>query len=322
MKAYHVELALITLLADGQFHSGQKLGQQLGMSRVAINQHMQQVKKWGVQIITVTGKGYCLTAPIDLLNQEMITSLVTTEGGAISVVPIIDSTNQFLVDKQAQLTPGETCIAEYQTAGRGRRGRTWYSPFGANIYFSMYWRLEQGPAAAMGLSLAAGIIIAETLRKVSQQPIKVKWPNDIYLNDRKLAGILVEMNGKTGDVADVIIGVGINLTMQTIASDNINQQWTNLNQLEEKVDRNQLSALLIDQMRIQLYRFEREGLEPFIARWKKFDNFINRPVQLLIGERTENGIARGIDKQGALLLEQNGKITSWLGGEISLRRAP
>jgi BirA family transcriptional regulator, biotin operon repressor / biotin---[acetyl-CoA-carboxylase] ligase len=321
MKEYRVEVALMQLLANGQFHSGQKLGMQLGMSRVAINQHIQILKSWGIQIQTVTGKGYCLSAPIALLNKERIAAAVTTDGGDITVLPVVDSTNQFLMNKSGQLTQGEICIAEYQYAGRGRRGRAWHSPFGANLYFSMYWKLEQGPAAAMGLSLATGIIIAETLREISQQPIKVKWPNDIYLNDRKLAGILVEMQGKTGDVAHVIIGAGINLAMQTAEECDINQRWTNLHNSEQIFDRNQLCALLIDQMRIQLYRFELEGLEPFIARWKQLDNFINRPVQLIIGERTENGIARGIDNQGALLLEQDGKVKPWLGGEISLRPA-
>lgn len=322
MKDYPVELALMQLLSDGQYHSGQKIGLQLGMSRVAINQHIQVLKSWGVQINTVTGKGYCLTVPVALLNQKLIADAVTTDGGNITVLPVVDSTNQFLINKSGQLTQGETCIAEYQYAGRGRRGRSWHSPFGANLYFSMYRRLEQGPAATMGLSLATGIIIAETLRAVSQQPIKVKWPNDLYLHDRKLAGILVEMQGKTGDVAHVIIGTGINLSMQRSESDNINQQWTNLHQSEHNFDRNQLCALLIDQMRIQLSRFELEGLEPFIARWDELDNFINRPVQLIIGERIENGIARGIDKQGALLLEQEGKIKPWIGGEISLRSVP
>ncbi|NEG86970.1 bifunctional biotin--[acetyl-CoA-carboxylase] ligase/biotin operon repressor BirA [Pantoea agglomerans] len=317
MKDHNVPLKLVDILSDGEFHSGEQLGETLGMSRAAINKHIQTLKSWGLNVYTVTGKGYSLSAPIQLLDEQAILSQVTQ--GNVSVIPVIDSTNQYLLERMHEMESGAACIAEYQQAGRGRRGRQWFSPFGANLYMSMYWRLEQGPAAAMGLSLVIGIIMAETLRSLGADDVRVKWPNDIYLNDRKLAGILVELTGKTGDAAQIVIGAGINLAMRTADASQINQGWINLQEAGVTVNRNELAARLINSLREALPLFEQEGLTPFVARWAALDNFINRPVKLLIGEREVHGIARGVDSQGGLLLEQDGEIKAWVGGEISLR---
>ena len=275
MKDNTVPLTLISLLADGEFHSGEQLGEKLGMSRAAINKHVQTLRDWGVDVFTVPGKGYSLPEPIQLLDASLIHSQL--DGGNITVLPVIDSTNQYLMDRIGQLESGDACVAEYQQAGRGRRGRKWFSPFGANLYLSMFWRLEQGPAAAIGLSLVIGIVMAEVLRDLGAEKVRVKWPNDLYLLDRKLAGI--------------------------------------------NIDRNTLAARLIRELRAALVLFEHEGLAPYLSRWKRLDNFIDRPVKLIIGDKEIFGISRGIDAQGALLLEQKGDIKPWMGGEISLRSA-
>ncbi|WP_105666074.1 bifunctional biotin--[acetyl-CoA-carboxylase] ligase/biotin operon repressor BirA [Cronobacter dublinensis] len=317
MKDNKIPLTLISLLADGDFHSGEQLGEKLGMSRAAINKHIQTLRDWGIDVFTVPGKGYSLPGPIQLLDETFIHSHI--KSGSVTVLPVIDSTNQYLMDRLSELESGDACIAEYQQAGRGRRGRKWFSPFGANLYLSMYWRLEQGPAAAIGLSLVIGIVMAEVLHELGADQVRVKWPNDLYLNDRKLAGILVELTGKTGDAAQIVIGAGINLAMRQVESDIVNQGWINLQEAGIKVDRNMLAVRLIEKLRSSLREFEQEGLAPFLARWEKLDNFIHRQVKLIIGEREIYGISRGIDNQGALLLEQNGVIKPWVGGEISLR---
>lgn len=317
MKDNSVPLKLVALVADGEFHSGEQLGEALGMSRAAINKHIQTLKSWGLDVYTVTGKGYSLPEPIQLLDEEVILSHLHQPN--LAVIPVIDSTNQYLLDRMDQLPSGYTCIAEYQQAGRGRRGRKWFSPFGSNLYMSMYWRLEQGPAAAMGLSLVIGIIMAEVIQSLGAPDVRVKWPNDLYLHDRKLAGILVELTGKTGDAAQIVMGAGVNLLMRSEGTAEINQDWINLQEAGVDIDRNELAAKLINSLREALPIFERDGLAPFVSRWEALDNFINRPVKLLIGDREVYGIARGIDKQGGLLLEQDGVIKSWVGGEISLR---
>jgi BirA family biotin operon repressor/biotin-[acetyl-CoA-carboxylase] ligase len=319
VKDKTVPLTLISILSNGEFHSGEQLGETLGMSRAAINKHIQTLRDWGVDVFTVPGKGYSLREPIQLLNEEFIRSSISD--GAVTVLPVIDSTNQYLLDRFSTLQSGDVCVAEYQQAGRGRRGRKWFSPFGSNLYLSMYWRLEQGPAAAIGLSLVIGIVMAEVLQSLGAEKVRVKWPNDLYLMDRKLAGILVELTGKTGDAAQIVIGAGINLAMRRVESDVINQGWINLQEAGIAIDRNTLTVRLIKELRAALILFEQEGLAPYLSRWEKLDNFIHRPVKLIIGEKEIFGTSRGIDTQGALLLEQEGVIKPWMGGEISLRSA-
>ncbi|ACS87495.1 bifunctional biotin--[acetyl-CoA-carboxylase] ligase/biotin operon repressor BirA [Musicola paradisiaca] len=317
MKDYTIPLKLISILSDGQFYSGEYLGGLMGMSRAAVNKHIQTIRDWGLDIFTVTGKGYSLPTPIELLDADRIKSM--TGSGNISVLPVIDSTNQYLLENLGTLTSGDACVAEYQQAGRGRRGRQWFSPFGANLYLSLYWRLEQGPAAAVGVSLVIGIVIAEVLHSLGAEGVRVKWPNDLYLNDRKLAGILVEVNGRTGDVAHLIIGAGVNLRMREPNVAVVNQGWINLQEAGISIDRNTLAARMITELRAALAEYEQQGFSSFTSRWNSLDNFYNRQVKLIIGDREIIGISRGIDAQGALLLEQDGSISSYIGGEISLR---
>ncbi|CNK29993.1 biotin--protein ligase [Yersinia aldovae] len=317
MKDIKIPLRLIGILADGAFHSGEQLGETFGMSRAAINKHMQTLREWGLDVFTVPGKGYSLPTAIQLLDEQTILSYLPA--GQVTVLPVVDSTNQYLLERIAELKSGDACVAEYQHAGRGRRGRHWVSPFGANLYLSMFWRLEQGPAAAMGLSLVVGIVMAEVLRKLGAEQVRVKWPNDLYLNDKKLAGILVELTGKTGDAAQLVIGAGINLTMRESITNVINQHWINLQEAGVNIDRNKLTAELLSELRLAVVKFENEGLSAFIPRWREMDNYLDRPVKLIIGDQEIFGIARGIDEQGALLLDQDGIIKPYIGGEISLR---
>ncbi|WFQ78811.1 bifunctional biotin--[acetyl-CoA-carboxylase] ligase/biotin operon repressor BirA [Xenorhabdus sp. SF857] len=317
MKDLSIPLKLIKVLSDGEIHSGQQLGQELGMSRAGINKHIQTIREWGVEVLTLPGKGYRFPAPMNLLDKEVIENYLPNDH--IEVIPVIDSTNQYILENLAELDSGDACVAEYQYAGRGRRGRKWVSAFGRNLYLSMYWRLEQGPAAAIGLSLVVGIILAEVLNRQGAERIKVKWPNDLYLDDKKLAGILVELTGKTGDAAHVVIGIGMNISMSSDQQRSINQNWTNLQQSGTIIERNKLVSEIIIELKKSLMQFENEGLTSFISRWFELDNFINRSVKLIIGDREVHGIARGIDQQGALLLDINSVVTPYIGGEISLR---
>ncbi|MEZ8144680.1 biotin--[acetyl-CoA-carboxylase] synthetase [Enterovibrio norvegicus FF-162] len=309
-------LALIKILADGQFHSGEKLGQELGMSRAAISKHIKVLQQWGLDVFRVQGKGYCLPSALDLLEEQPLRAKLNTTD--FSLIPVIGSTNQYLLDRVGQLASGTACLAEYQQTGRGRRGRTWFSPFGANLYLSMYWRLDAGMAAAMGLSLVVGVSMAETLAQLGAENVKVKWPNDLYWNDRKLAGILVEMTGQAGEAAHLVIGMGLNVAMPD--TDAVDQDWANLKDTCHTLpDKNKLAAALINGVTDALKQYEETGMTGFVERWDRYDNFNGRAVKLLLGERVVKGIARGINEQGALLLETEAGITPYLGGEISLR---
>ncbi|NLS42991.1 bifunctional biotin--[acetyl-CoA-carboxylase] ligase/biotin operon repressor BirA [BEV proteobacterium] len=317
MKDIRVPLTLIKILSDGEFYSGEYLGELLGISRAGINKHIQTIREWGLDVFPVTGKGYSLPEPMQLLDENVIRAALPANN--VAVLPVIDSTNQYLLDRLESLHSGDACVAEYQQAGRGRRGRQWQSPFGANLYLSMFWRLEQGPAAAGGVSLAISIVIAEVLHRLGAHDVKVKWPNDLYMHDRKLAGILVELMGKTVDAAQLVIGIGINLRMRVSSGQGVTQEWINLQEARIDIDRNILAATLVTELSNALEVFEQGGLRSFIPRWQAIDNYYNRPVKLIMGEREIHGIERGIDEQCALLLEENGEIKAYIGGEISLR---
>lgn len=314
-----IRQTLISLLSDGQFHSGEQLGEQLGISRAAVSKHMAALKGLGLDLFSLTGKGYRLAVPLALYDQAQLQALASM--APIHCFPVIDSTNQFLLERVNQARAGECCLAECQTAGRGRRGKPWISPFGCQLILSMYWRLEQGMAAAMGLSLAVGVAVVEALESLGYQGVELKWPNDLYYQGRKLAGILVEMSGSAGASCHLVIGVGLNLAMPAREGERIDQAWAELRHINpELVDRNQLAARVIERLQTAMQTFEQRGLGSFVAAWNRLDHFAGRPVRLLMGDQEIRGIARGIDDRGALRLETEEGIKFYLGGEISLRR--
>ncbi|MEL3920885.1 bifunctional biotin--[acetyl-CoA-carboxylase] ligase/biotin operon repressor BirA [Aeromonas enteropelogenes] len=314
-----IRQTLISLLSDGQFHSGEQLGEQLGISRAAVSKHMAALKGLGLDLFSLTGKGYRLAVPLALYDQAQLQALAPM--APIHCFPVIDSTNQFLLERVNQARAGECCLAECQTAGRGRRGKPWISPFGCQLILSMYWRLEQGMAAAMGLSLAVGVAVVEALESLGYQGVELKWPNDLYYQGRKLAGILVEMSGSAGASCHLVIGVGLNLAMPAREGERIDQAWAELRHINpELVDRNQLAARVIERLQTAMQTFEQSGLGSFVDAWNRLDHFAGRPVRLLMGDLEVRGIARGIDDRGALRLETEEGIKFYLGGEISLRR--
>ncbi|MGF1774663.1 bifunctional biotin--[acetyl-CoA-carboxylase] ligase/biotin operon repressor BirA [Vibrio wakamikoensis] len=318
MKEHQMKLAILARLATGGFHSGEALGEELGISRAAVSKHIKGIQAWGVDIFRVQGKGYQLAQPMELLSEKRLAQSVSTP---FELIPIIDSTNQYLLDKQESLDSGSVCISEYQAKGRGRRGRQWVSPFGSNLYLSMYWRLEAGMAAAMGLSLVVGVAIVEALQELGIEGVKLKWPNDLYYRDKKLAGILVEMSGQAGGAANLVIGMGMNLNMSEQVT-GIDQPWTSLSEVvDTPFSRNDLVVAFIKAWQAALEDYELRGLHGFVERWNQHDNFLGREVKLIMGQREIKGIVQGIDATGAVLLETERGIESYVGGEISLRKA-
>ncbi|WP_281630287.1 bifunctional biotin--[acetyl-CoA-carboxylase] ligase/biotin operon repressor BirA [Vibrio sp. St2] len=317
MKEHSVKLSILKALSQGGFHSGEELGDKLGVSRAAISKHIKGIQAWGVDVFRVQGKGYQLAKPMQLLDKEI---LQTSLANRVKLIPIIDSTNQYLLDRVDSLESGSVCLAEYQAKGRGRRGREWVSPFGSNLYLSMFWRLDAGMAAAMGLSLVVGVAIVEALEEMGLTGVKLKWPNDLYYQDKKLAGILVEMSGQAGAAANLVIGMGLNLMMSE-ATEGITQPWASLDEVadNQQIDRNQLAISMITTLHKALDDYELYGVAGFVERWNRLDNFINRPVKLLMGPREISGIARGINEQGAVLLQTANGLETFIGGEISLR---
>lgn len=224
-----------------------------------------------------------------------------------------------MLSHTTELKNGDVCVAEYQSAGRGRRGRTWVSPYGHHLYFSLFWTFPQGMAQAMGLSLVVACALVEVLKSFGVENIGVKWPNDIYLDNKKLAGILIEMSGQADSQCQLIIGVGVNMAMSEEQGKGIDQPWSDLSDLVDMPDKTALVIELQKQLKRDIQLFEREGLAAFKARWQAADLFYGREIRLLMGEKSVEGICRGVDEQGAVLLETADGVQAFIGGEISLR---
>ncbi|MBL0711731.1 MAG: bifunctional biotin--[acetyl-CoA-carboxylase] ligase/biotin operon repressor BirA [Colwellia sp.] len=314
---------LIKVLAKGDFVSGQELGDQLDMSRSAISKHIKALMVMGLDIFSVIGKGYKLAQPLALLKKDEIVKLLAEEGLGcdIEVHNLIDSTNSYLMRRLPnQVTQGQVCLAEYQSAGRGRRGRQWISPFGSQIYLSIYWRLEQGLSAAMGLSLVTALAVSDAIYSLTNIEVQLKWPNDIYLGGVKLAGILIDLEGQAVEPSHSVIGIGLNLNMPAQAAEKIDQKWTDLqSHSHKKIDRNALSAQLIYHLLKRLQQHQCDGLTTMIDEWHTRDFYLNKRVKLLTGNNTTRGICRGVNNQGALMLEVDGQVKPIYGGEVSLR---
>ena len=313
---------LIIALAGGTFVSGQQLGKQLGVSRTAIAKHVKALSRMGLDIYSVTGKGYKLSKSLNLLDKNKIISLLPKEANAVlEVHSLIDSTNDYLMRRLPnQLRNGQVCLAEYQSAGRGRRGRQWVSPFGSQVYLSMYWYLEQGLSSAMGLSLVTALAVSDAIKLHCGVQVQLKWPNDIYLGGVKLAGILIDLEGQALEPSHSVIGIGLNLNMPEKSAADIDQRWTDLQSHSvNKLDRNGLSAQLISCLWHRLKQYNEQGLSEMLNEWHNLDIYLNKRVKLLTGERVTQGVCRGISNQGALLLEVNGQVKSIYGGEVSLR---
>jgi BirA family biotin operon repressor/biotin-[acetyl-CoA-carboxylase] ligase len=314
---------LLQALANGRFVSGQELGNKLNISRAAISKHIKSLMEMGLDIYSVTGKGYKLAEPLNLLNKEQIVNQLHKSGQSceVEVHTLIDSTNSYLMRRLPnQVTQGQVCLAEYQSEGRGRRGRQWISPFGSQIYLSMYWYLDQGLSAAMGLSLVTALAVSDAIYSVTNVQVQLKWPNDIYLDGVKLAGILIDLEGQALEPSHSVIGLGLNLAMPKLVGEKIDQQWTDLQQhCNENIDRNLLSAQLIHCLLKRLKQHKEHGLAVMLDEWHARDFYLNKRVKLLTGENVTKGICRGVNNQGALMLEVNGQVKPIYGGEVSLR---
>jgi BirA family transcriptional regulator, biotin operon repressor / biotin---[acetyl-CoA-carboxylase] ligase len=319
---------LIRLLADGALHSGEVIAEQMGMTRAAVWKALRMAcDRRGLTLESVRGKGYRLPAPLELLDAEQILAALSPRGrAAIARLEIhegIDSTNRHLMREAAAGAPsGTLCLAERQMAGRGRLGRAWISPFGANLYLSLLWHCHAPPAALGGFSLVAGAVVADVLRRIGAQAVALKWPNDLLWQRRKLGGLLLEVAGEAHGRCHLVIGVGINLRMAPDQGQTIDQPWVDLGEVlgGAVVARNRLAALVADALIDALERFGREGLTPFLALWDELDAFRGEEARLLLADREIRGRVLGIAADGALRLETAEGEARFYAGEVSLRR--
>ncbi len=308
---------LYARLADGRLHNGAALAAELGITRAAVWKRMQALRQMGLEISGTAGDGYRLPHAVELLDAEAIVAKLDTPGIEVAVAGAVDSTNARLTADGSR--HAHAVLAEAQTAGRGRRGRGWRSPPGSGLYLSLAWHFESGLAGLAPLSLVVGLTTAETLRTAGGAAVTVKWPNDLFIDDAKLGGCLVELGGAAEGPCRAVVGIGINL-FRTPAMDDVDQPWTALEDHGRAVGRNALAAHLLDALAAALARFDRQGFDGFLERWPDFDMLRDRPVRLTRGDApSAHGTARGIDRQGRLMLEAGGETRPIASGEVSVR---
>ena len=321
---------LLTLLSDGEFYSGEYLAKRLRVSRGGVWKLVRALRTMGVDVVSAPRQGYKLPRAVDLLAKEaIVTALAPATHRRLErfdVLLTVDSTNRHVADT----APGEApsahlCVAELQKSGRGRRGRTWLAPFGSGVCMSLGWQFAEAPPTFSALSLAVGVAVVRALRRFGAQDVGLKWPNDLIWNGRKLGGILIEMRGESAGPAHVVIGIGLNVHMPSATRLTLAEQQAALvadvrEILRERTpSRNELIAAMADEILAMLDVFTERGFSAFIDEWRSLDTLADAHVKVLNGAQTLHGLARGVETDGALLVEVDGGLQRFVSGEVSLR---
>jgi BirA family biotin operon repressor/biotin-[acetyl-CoA-carboxylase] ligase len=316
-------LKLADLLSDGEYHDGTSIGQILQITRADVWKLIKKLEHYNVPLTFVKGKGYRLNAPLILLDPQKITYLLANEAVQIEVFEKVEST-QYLKKYMQKKKDIQVCIAEMQSQGRGRLNRQWHSPFGQNIYLSLFYPFQKGISELSGLSLVIGLALCHVIENVigAKEKIGIKWPNDMVVANQKIAGILIEIQAESNGFCQSIIGIGLNVNMQEANDKNITQTWSSLQKLSGTyVDRNAVCAELIHKILSYLEHFSSSGLSHFITEWQQRDILYEQPITLISGNQNYNGIGHGIDAHGHLLLKMaDGSVQNFSSGDTTLKK--
>lgn len=319
--------SLLRRLADGEVHSGEALAAASGISRARVSQLLREVDAAGVTLERRRGRGYRLPDPLPFLAREAIVAALGTRAAqlAIDVADSIDSTNSELARRASVGSiHGHLLVAEWQTAGRGRRGRGWSAAIGGSLSFSLGWRFERGAGFLSGLPLAVGLAVVQALEADSFHGVGLKWPNDIIHDQKKLGGILVELSGDALGPSLAIIGVGLNVRLPAKLRREIAQPATDLAAIApaRTIDRNALLARIAVELLSVLAIYANEGFAPFRAAWQRRHALQKKPVRIVLPDGgAVRGEVVGVDADGALILDSAGRRSRYVSGEVSLRRA-
>ncbi|WP_372016259.1 bifunctional biotin--[acetyl-CoA-carboxylase] ligase/biotin operon repressor BirA [Pseudoxanthomonas sp. 10H] len=306
--------------------SGDALARDAGVTRAAVWKRIQALRGAGMEIEARPGRGYALARPADLLDAAALRAglppAVAAGIGTLEVAWSLDSTNSELLRRPAT-TATAVLLAERQTAGRGRLGRSWNSPLGAQVCLSVRRGFEGGLARLGGLSLVAGVAVAEALHGLGYHDVGLKWPNDLVAGDRKLAGLLVEGGGEHAGPVQAVVGVGINVRLPQAATRAIDQPWTDLAQLGSTAtpSRNVVAAAVLAALLPALDAFDVEGLAPFLPRYAALDALAGRAVRVSAGREPVTGQAMGLAADGGLRVRTGDAGTERVfhAGEVSVR---
>ena len=326
---------LLRQLADGAFHSGEDLAASVGLTRARVSQLLKEAETAGLALERIRGRGYRLLAAPDFLSADLIRSALSDNVRknpsipllAIEVVDEIGSTSTELLRRmQRKDIHASVLAAEWQTAGRGRRGRKWTAVAGGSLTFSLGWRFEQGAGYLAGLSLAVGVAVIRALEAEGLPGVELKWPNDLIHRHLKVGGILVELNGDALGPSTVVVGVGLNVRMPVAAKRDIEQPVSDLTAVAGRgavpIDRNRLLARVVAELAQAFTAYADTGFPPFAAEWQRRHAYQGKPVRLLLPDGASvKGTVAGVDSTGALVLADGPRRARFLSGEISLRRA-
>ena len=321
---------LIRLLSDGGYHSGEQLGERLGVTRTAVWKQLKKLEALDIPLEAVKGRGYRLASPVELLDGAAIVAALPRDPrrhlSRLFIEEALPSTNLFLRDRFLQgAGHAEVCLAESQSAGRGRRGRGWSSLWGRSLLLSVGWRFQGGASVLEGLSLAVGVVIAQVLERHGLD-VALKWPNDVLLMSEKgqgkLAGILLELSGDAEGPCEVVIGIGLNVVLPVSLRERIDQATAAVEDQAPNASRNALAAELIEALLDLLSGFEESGFVPWQAPWNQRNAHAGRDVEVIQGERRYTAVAEGVDEAGNLMVRRGDEMQRLVGGEISLRGRP
>jgi BirA family transcriptional regulator, biotin operon repressor / biotin---[acetyl-CoA-carboxylase] ligase len=315
---------LLEKLADGQFHSGDELGVELGVSRTAIWKQIKKVGELGLSIESVKGRGYRLEGGLDLLSKDEVVESLSEKAKSLitelDIAGVVDSTNTLAMGKAMNGAAGYVCAAEQQSTGRGRRGRQWVTPYAGSIALSIVWESNGGVASLEGLSLAVGVAVVDALSAIGVDKAELKWPNDVLHGGKKLAGVLIEIAGDAEGPCRVVIGVGLNVSIPPRLMLGVDQPWTDVSSIvKRRVSRSLLLAILINELMDMLSNFAKDGFTAYRTRWQSMDAFAGENVSIKLGEESVEGRASGVDESGAIIIETDSGPRVFNGGEVSLR---
>jgi BirA family transcriptional regulator, biotin operon repressor / biotin---[acetyl-CoA-carboxylase] ligase len=319
---------LLVLLADGEVHSGEWLAKELGQTRAAVWKGVERLRAMGIEVQALARRGYCLADPVELLDAHRIRAELGEAGRShlhrLELLFEVDSTNtRLLSSAPPPPSTADVCVSELQHAGRGRLGRRWFAPFGGSIAMSLGWTCSDVIRTLPALSLGVGVAVSRALARAGAEGISLKWPNDIWFRDRKLGGVLIELRAEAGGPAHVVIGVGLNVRLPEASRREIEASGVAVAAVTEACrvapSRNLVAGAILDELLSMLVQYERCGFSAFRDAWAALDGLKNRPAQVVVGGTAILGVARGVDSDGALLLETKESMQRFVSGEASLR---
>ena len=315
---------ILRLLVDGKFHSGEAIATELKTSRASVWNALQHAEALGIEVFSVRGRGYKLPQAITLLDEKDIFNAIGEQRAwfNLEVHDHLESTNSYLMKKISYGQAHATCVAaNFQSKGRGRRGRNWQAGLGASLTFSLLWRFQSGASALSGLSLAIGVALIRTLHSLGVNQAQLKWPNDVLIGREKLAGILIELQGDMEGPSAAVIGIGINIDLPKSVKQNIDQPVTDLaSVMKEVINPNELLGKLLNNLVAVLKIFEQQGFGHVRDEWIKHHAYHQQPVNMLHPDgRETHGIVINVAEDGILLVRTALGDQRFSSGEISLR---